>query len=1087
MSELHQIRESIASLQMQRGILGDEVVDRAVAALNQQAEALERERQQSTEAERKRVTVIFADVSGFTSLSETGDAEDIRNWLNACFSELGKVTARYGGYIDKFIGDEMMVLFGAPRAIEDHAARALRAALDMRRVLNEFCDKHKLHADVNMHFGINSGLVIAGAVGADDNREYTVIGDAVNVAARLAARAEAGQILVGGATAHVVGDAFAFRDLGSMELEGRVGSVPVFELEEARESLAVSAELDIPSGPLVGREWESHVLREVFDEVVTRRSARSVTIVGLAGIGKSRIVREFRRWIQAERPDTLVLQGEALPHMATTPYFTMASVIRNGFRLREGEATETIRQRLGEVLAAAGIHDVDVLSGLQAIVGAEATTQDVAPHDRKAQVFAASTKVLSELATRSQTAVIVVFEDLHWTDDLSLELIEHLMTSLATTPVLFLMTMRPLLDNESKGREFELRLPKETHTRIALRELDHRASQTLVRSLVPAIQGSRLAVDAIVRKGQGNPFFIEAIIGSLLDRGVIAKAGDQRIVERSVETADVPDTVWAVLAERIDRLSREEKRVVQMASIVGRSFWEGLVHELSALPAGKYLQALNQREFVDRLGPAAFANDWEWTFKHVLVQEVAYSGLLRETRRAGHSAAAEWLNQRLGGQRQEYATLLVYHYERAENWDKTAEFAEAAGDRAVSLFAHREAKNFFIQAIDALERLSRSDDVSRRRIDLALKLADVTFYAPMEDVHERLVVAEELAKRLGEPERKLRVGAALASWLYVAGKNAAAVRLAEQCVAAAGEDFEEFLAVPLNIIGRTEFALGNFPRCIEFLERSRNVTQRVREQRAWAEGPGQIQGFLGLAYALSGEVEKGENLILDALALAEANDDLRRIAAGHMYFSIFRVAIGKLEGVRHHLEEAIRLSEETGDATITYVCLGYLGAMHSLQDELHEAAEYLDRSITIATQLDTKAYVPLFLAFRAEVDLRAGRFESALNWAKRAVDAGRRTTEALRLLGWALHFSTPDSRPDAEAAFRASADLAKKGGALVFYVRTISDYAAYLRMIGDDAGAAPLEREASSIIRERGLTTMPIRPPVPPGLALPSK
>src|ERR1700674_4371668 len=183
MSELHQIRESIASLEMERRILGDEVVDRAVAALKQQAEALERERQQSAEAERKHVTVIFADVSGFTSLSETGDAEDIRNWLNACFSELAKVTARYGGYIDKFIGDEMMVLFGAPRALEDHAARALRAALDMRRVLNEFCVKNKLHADVNMHFGINSGLVIAGAMGTDDNREYTVMGDAVNVAA----------------------------------------------------------------------------------------------------------------------------------------------------------------------------------------------------------------------------------------------------------------------------------------------------------------------------------------------------------------------------------------------------------------------------------------------------------------------------------------------------------------------------------------------------------------------------------------------------------------------------------------------------------------------------------------------------------------------------------------------------------------------------------------------------------------------------------------------------------------------------------------------------------------------------------------
>jgi class 3 adenylate cyclase len=377
MAELDQLRSSIDALAAQRGALGDAVVDQALAPLLRRAEELERGiRPAGHEGERKHITVMFADLSGFTALSETGDAEEVRNWLNACFAQMGDVVKRYGGYIDKFIGDELMVLFGAPRAIEDHASRALHAALDMREALATFNREHERlpDRDLSMHFGINSGVVIAGAMGVEGRREYTVMGDTVNVAARLAARAEAGQILVGADARRLVGTGFTFRDIGRVELEGRSEAVQVSELMSGRSDAQTAREPLAAGAPMFGRDRELRRLQDIFEEVVAQRRSRSVTVSGLAGIGKSRILREFRAWVEECHPSATFLVGEALPHMIMTPYFMIASTIRNAVNVREGEPAAAIHTRLEEALAGAGIDDPASLYGLEAIMGIESST-----------------------------------------------------------------------------------------------------------------------------------------------------------------------------------------------------------------------------------------------------------------------------------------------------------------------------------------------------------------------------------------------------------------------------------------------------------------------------------------------------------------------------------------------------------------------------------------------------------------------------------------------------------------------------------------------------------------------------------------
>jgi len=1097
MAELDQLRSSIDALAAQRATLGDAVVDQALAPLLRRAEELERGNSPAREGERKHITVMFADLSGFTALSETGDAEDIRNWVNACFAQLGDVVKRYGGYIDKFIGDELMVLFGAPRAIEDHASRALHAALDMREALAAFNREHqRLHdGNLGMHFGINSGVVIAGAMGIESRREYTVMGDTVNVAARLAARAEAGQILVGADARRLVGDGFAFRDVGRVELEGRAGAVQASELLSARSDAHMLRGSQTAGIPMLGRDWELRTLRDVFEEVVAQRRSRSVTVVGMAGIGKSRMLREFRAWVEADHPAATFLVGEALPHMMMTPYYMVASAIRNAVNVREGESAAAIHTRLQEALTGAGIEDPALLHGLEAAMGIESGDsefEDLAPQDRKDLIFSAATAVIRALASASGGAVVMAFEDLHWADDLSIELLEHVLSEVTAAPVLFLTTTRPILDEESKARQLEVRLPQNAQTRITLSELDSSISEALVRSLAPGLERSQQAVDTIAQKGQGNPFFIESVVGALSDRGILVRDAGGVALAGVIESVDVPETVLSVLADRIDRLPADEKRVVQMAAIVGRLFWEGLVHELTALPARKCLQALNQREFVDRLGPAAFADDWEWMFKHILVQEVAYDGLLRETRRAGHRAAAEWLDQRVGDRRKQYATLLAYHYQHSEEWSKTVEFAEAAGDHAVSLFAHREAKDAYSQALDALARLPPDDEVRRRQIDVTLKLGRASSYLPSEDVHDHLQHARKLSEDLGDPERQLRVDTALALWLYVAGRAMPAVQLALQCVAKADPRLEELLIVPFNILGRAAFVMGDYSRCVEQLERSDALAKRYPEQQ-FGSGLAPVQIFLGMAYAIMGQVEKGERLTADVLLAAEAARDVRQTGAAHMLLGGLWTGMGRTEGAAEHLHKAARLSEETGDATQTYIALGYLGELHASRGELDEAAGYLDRALAIAAELGTVLLVPLLEAYRAAVDLRAGRAELAVPRARQAATLGKETLqrsyagEALRVLGWALHFAEPEAREEAEGAFRSAADLHRSGNGRSFYARTLTDLAAYLRLIGDDKRAAEVEAEVSALIRECRFDWMPVPPPLPAMAKAPKK
>lgn len=1083
-SESADLHAAIAALEAQRHVLGEGTVIAASQALR--ARLVELQRSETAEAEWKQVTVLFADISGFTALSEAASAEDVRNTMNACFERMGEVAARYGGYIDKFIGDEMMVLFGAPRAQEAHAARALYAALEIREAVTRFNREggQPLDRPLGVHLGVNSGLIVAGAIGTLDRRDYTVMGDAVNVAARLVARSAMGEILVGESTRHLGGHDFEFEHLGEVQLEGHRPAI-VSRLLRARYSVPLRGGVSTRVR-MLGREEELFQLQRAFHEINEFRQPRCVAVLGPAGIGKSRLQVEFLAWAHAEHADAAILLGNCLPHMATTPYFLFTDLLRKWLGVTQADSGAEVRERLENSLAGIGINDPGTVHALGAVMAIEYVDDQLRillPEERRQRIFAAFLTLCERISARGPT--VLVLEDIHWADDLSLDILDLLSRQRETALLLFALS-RPESDPAAEARQIEARLANAGYLRLDLKKLDEAATAELVTALAPGLDRSTLLVAAIAEKGQGNPFFVEAIVNALFDQGVIEQDEAGLVRQRQQTAVSVPDTVWDVLAERLDRLGANERRVLQSAAVVGPVFWEGLVGELAGCETSQPLDTLRRREFIDLQGPAPFASDWEWLFRHALVQEVAYSSLLVETRRAAHIRVAGWLRERAGDRLSEYVTLLAHHYLLGEGWEDAANFAELAGDRASGLFAYGDARASYLEALESLRHLADSDGVRRCLVAVTLKLAAASFYTPSAEIFRALERADTVARELGDTESHIKLLVAVASWQFMAGQGSAAVGTASRTVEeAAKAGFDRLLSVPFSLLGKAFYIIGEYDKSVAALEKSRELTNAAGDDPLARYHLVPTLGYLGSVLELQGRLADGLAEQVECLRVAEQRQDLRQIGAAHIYFGASASFQGNLAKAFEHMTVAADLLEGRGDPVALYCTLGFLGCVYAQRNELDLARKHLDRALGMAADAGSFIFVPLFQAYRADIEIRAGHAAEAIEPLRAAITLGVKSqqrqneAEAHRILGWALHHASPGADGEAAQEFATAVRIYRDLGAPVLLSRALFDLAAFLRGIGDAQAAAETQVEAVALARAAGADWLPFAGAIP--------
>ena len=713
--------------------------------------------------ERKVVTVLFADLVGFTSRAEQLDPEDVRAMLSPYYARLRTELERRGGTVEKFIGDAVMALFGAPVAHEDDPERAVRAALAIRDAIGELNESDpKLELQVRIAVNTGEALISLGAHPSEG--EGMASGDVVNTTARLQASAPVNGILVGETTYHATERTIEYREAPPVTAKGKREQVNVWEALEPRARYGVDIGLR-GRVPLVGREQELDILLDALSRVRAEDSSQLVTLVGVPGIGKSRLVVELSAAVDAEAELIFWRQGRSLPYGEGVTFWALTEIVKAQAGILETDSAEDalkkLRRTVQDVVADKGEADW-IESQLRPLVGLEDEAQPGG--DRQAEAFGAWRRFFEHLAERSP--LVLVFEDLHWADDGLLDFVDDLVEWASGVRLLVVCIARPELLTRRPGWGGG----KPNATTLSLSPLTRDDTARLVAALLEqAVLPANLQASLLAR-AEGNPLYAEEYIRMLQDRGFLQRDDGAWRFEGS-DDLPLPESVQGIVAARLDSLSPEEKALAQDAAVIGKVFWAGAVAAVGGAERHAIetrLHALSRKEFVRRERRSSVAGEEQYIFLHVLVRDVAYGQIPRSSRSAKHRAAAEWIASLSADRSEDHAEMLAHHYLSALELaraagQETGEFAEPArlaireaGDRALALNAFPAAARFYRAALD----LWPSQDAERPhlllRLGKAVYVAEATGADILEEARDGLVAAgdreaaAEAETRLGE-------------------------------------------------------------------------------------------------------------------------------------------------------------------------------------------------------------------------------------------------------------------------------------------------------------------------------------------------
>ena len=652
--------------------------------------------------ERRLVTIVFADLTGFTSLAERLDPEEVQDLLNRCFDCLVPCVERYGGAIDKFMGDALMALFGAPVAHERDPERAIRAAIDMRSSLAGLNREHGLKLAV--HIGINTGHVLAGSVGSASRRDYSVVGDAVNVASRLMGMAAPNEIVIGPRTYALAGSVFQTEEAGTITVRGRSEAVRIHRVLGTRQS-APAQVMGRLHASMVGRERELAVLTGALERLA-RGDGGVVHILGEAGVGKSRLLGEARK--AAVSRYLTWLEGKAVSMGQNMSYGPVKQILELDIGLTgdedPAERFARLERRLGRLLSKD--HDrrltpIAALLGLLSETAARDRPTSIGEEPARERLQEALLRYFEGLS--AERPLVLVFEDCHWIDASSAALLERLLSLVETLPLLLCIVARPETEGGLLHPERLTSQLADRYEEIRLVPLDKEASRCLVVELLGSHNLPAGLQPMIERRAEGNPLFIQEILRSLIETGGMEtdRKGEWRLT--GPLASNLPDTLEATIMARIDRLSESSKRTLRVASVVGDRFAEVLVLTLAGMSRPelrRQLQHLEEEEFICRTSATPQP---EFAFAHALIREAVYESLPARDRRALHAQVAGEIEYSYAAQMENHHALLAHHYSKAEKWDQARAHLLRAADRAGDLGAS-EATDYYEQALETLFR-----------------------------------------------------------------------------------------------------------------------------------------------------------------------------------------------------------------------------------------------------------------------------------------------------------------------------------------------------------------------------------------------
>jgi class 3 adenylate cyclase/tetratricopeptide (TPR) repeat protein len=1015
---------------------------------------------------RKVVTILFADLADSTMLAERHDPEPVRHVIGRYFDEMQRVLERHGGTVEKFVGDAIMSVFGHPIAHEDDAVRAVRAAAEMRVALSALNEQlqRKFAVQLEARTGINTGEVVAGdpAFG-----HAFVTGDTVNTAKRLEEAAQHGEILLGEDTLRLVRDAVRVERIESLTLKGKQLPVPAFRLLDVRmEAPGIVRRLD---SPIVGREHELDRLRALFDEAVADGCCSLVLVLGPAGIGKSRVAKEF---VASLAEEVLVLRGRCLSYREGTTFWPVVEIVKQAAKLSETETEEHAREKLVELFADRdeGERIYERLGGVLGFGGPEVLAQEI---------FWAVRRLLEALA--ATRPVVAVLEDVHWAEPTLLDLLEYLAGWSTGFPILLCCLARPDMFEQRRSHTA-------THdgtTQIRLEPLAEEETRELVAQMLGATDVADEVHSYVADSAEGNPLFLEELLRMLVDEGHLRQSNGNWLVSRELHSVPLPPTIQALLAARLDTLAPDERVLIERAAVVGPVFWWSAAAELTPPDVrprlAAHLQALVRRDFLCH-AESAVAGEDAFAFSHALVRDAAYAGLPKEVRAELHEQHAGWLERRAAGSAGEYEELVGYHLEQAVRYrrelarvdEPTAQLAGRAGTVLGLAGTRALGRGDAPAAANLLERaaalLAAGPDQVQTLLELTLALRDLGELARAEAVVEE---AKEVAVASGYMRLEARAElerALLQIYTSPAGNSEEMLRLVDRVLPVlerAADD--EGLAKAWYLVGAVHWARCQAASMEHVLERARAYARRAGSQRELAfvlnglgravlVGPTPVDVALGrcsdileeaagdrtqeallsiwvaILEAMRGDFERARALCAESRAILEELGQKLRAVALQGYVAMIEVLAGDLVAAESLFRSALETLQPLGEQPNVRAIAARLADVLVQLDRLDEAERFAQLSRETAPSDDLHTHVRWRIAL-ANVLARRAEYAGAEALAGEAVAIADRT-DWLNLRGdaqicFASSLAAAGKHDESRAAARAATRLYKAKGNLV--------------------------------------------------------
>jgi class 3 adenylate cyclase/tetratricopeptide (TPR) repeat protein len=707
------------------------------------------------EDERKQVTVLFSDLTGYTSILEKIDPEEVKEIMSRIFGEIALVITKYEGFIERFYGDEVMALFGVPKIHEDDPVRAIRAAGEIHDLVEAMSPKLKerIGQPLSMHSGINTGLVVTSSLDKAEGK-HEFIGETINLASRLKGLAKAGEILVGLDTYHQAERYFNFEILERTMVKGKTEPVPVYQVISKKEKPITIHRVSGLKADLIGRKAE---LAQLTEAIIRLQDGQGTVfaICGDAGTGKSRLVEEFKATIDLKTIQWR--EGHAYSYAQNIPYFLLVDLFNRAFQIEETDTPERVREKIefGIAFLIGEKNDVvPYVGGLYALSypGIEGVTPEV----WKFQLQKAIQFVLSGLVQKAPT--VIFLEDLHWADPSSGELLRLILSDFKY-PVLFLCVYRPtftLFPSQQRSATGT------SYYEIQLQDLSTAETQDMVKSLLKTETIPPDLQQFLQAKVEGNPFYLEEIMNSLIESGTLTPDNGGWRLTRSISKSDIPSTVQGVISARLDRLEKKMKRVLQESSVIGRSFLYEIIRKVTELK-DNLDQYLNGLEQLDLIRVRSSQPDLEYIFKHALIQEVVYSSILKKERQAIHERVA-WVMEQLFQERlTEFYEALAFHFAQGQSPLKAVDYLIKSGEKSLKKYSVEEAHQYFKQAFDLIGTKPNKSKNEKEILMYLLEQWSLVFYyrGDFKGLEELLKAHLDSAESLGD---KAKLGI-LYAWL----------------------------------------------------------------------------------------------------------------------------------------------------------------------------------------------------------------------------------------------------------------------------------------------------------------------------------